>query len=88
MKRNWDIIREILIAVEDLEPEKNLTLSDFDTDRAHDISYHVGKSRPRQLHTPERQLLKQVGFPVNQILKISLACFGMRKIAGVKMIRC
>ncbi len=41
MKRNWDTLREILLATENLEPKETLTLSKFDTSRAHDISYHV-----------------------------------------------
>ena len=41
MQRNWDTIREILLAVENLEPEKQLHLSDFPEARAHEVSYHV-----------------------------------------------
>ncbi len=41
MKRNWDIIREILLKAEELNPECTLILSDFDEDRAHEIVYHV-----------------------------------------------
>jgi hypothetical protein len=41
MKRNWDIIREILLATEDIDSKKCLTLNDFDAARALDISYHV-----------------------------------------------
>jgi len=41
MERNWETIREILIAVGSLEPEKTLTLSDFPLDMAHEISYHI-----------------------------------------------
>ncbi len=41
MERNWETIREILIAAESLEPDKTLTLSDFPLDRAHEISYHI-----------------------------------------------
>lgn len=41
MKRDWDIIREILIATENLEPNKTLTLGEFDTEKAFSISYHV-----------------------------------------------
>ncbi len=41
MKRNWDTVREILLAVESLEPEKQLCLKDFAAERAHEISYHV-----------------------------------------------
>lgn len=41
MKRNWDTVREILLAVENLEPEKQLCLKDFSDERAHEISYHV-----------------------------------------------
>jgi hypothetical protein len=41
MKRNWDTVREILLAIEILEPEKQLIISDFNEERAHEISYHV-----------------------------------------------
>lgn len=41
MQRNWDTIREILLAVENLEPEKQLHLSDFPEARAHEVSYNV-----------------------------------------------
>jgi hypothetical protein len=41
MKRDWDTIREILIATENLEPNKNIGLSDFDDERAFSIAYHV-----------------------------------------------
>ncbi len=41
MERNWETIREILIAAESLELDKTLTLSDFPLDRAHEISYHI-----------------------------------------------
>jgi hypothetical protein len=41
VQRNWDTIREILLAVENLEPEKQLHLSDFPEARAHEVSYHV-----------------------------------------------
>jgi DNA-binding transcriptional ArsR family regulator len=41
MKRNWDIIREILLKTEELLPEENLTLSNFDSDKSDEISYHV-----------------------------------------------
>ena len=42
MKRNWDTIREILIRLEDMPPEKDcLQLADFLSDRAYEFSYHV-----------------------------------------------
>jgi len=41
MERNWNIIREILIATEELKPEDVLSLSSFDSERAYEISYHV-----------------------------------------------
>lgn len=41
MKRNWDTIREILLATEALPPDTTLTLADFENDHAHTISYHV-----------------------------------------------
>lgn len=41
MKRDWDTVREILLAVENLEPEKQLRLSDFSPERAHEVSFHV-----------------------------------------------
>lgn len=41
MKRNWDTVREILLDIENLEPEKQLCLKDFREERAHEISYHV-----------------------------------------------
>lgn len=41
MKRDWDTIREILLEVEKLEPTQQLRLSDFDDERAYEVSYHV-----------------------------------------------
>jgi hypothetical protein len=41
MKRDWDIIREILINTENLEANESLTLSSFGADKAYNISYHV-----------------------------------------------
>jgi hypothetical protein len=42
MERNWDIIREILIKFEKLDPEKDpLQLEDFPEDRAYEYSHHV-----------------------------------------------
>ena len=42
MKRNWDTIREILICLEEMPPEKDcLQLTDFPSDRAYEYSYHV-----------------------------------------------
>lgn len=41
MERNWDTIREIMLAVEALSPDQTLKLSDFGDARAHEISHHV-----------------------------------------------
>jgi len=42
MERNWDTIREILLGLEEKRPDKHtLRLSDFPTNRAAEISYHV-----------------------------------------------
>ncbi len=42
MKRNWDTIREILIRLEEIPPEKDcLQLTDFPSDRAYEYSYHA-----------------------------------------------
>lgn len=41
MKRNWDTIREILIALEDLHIDNALSLENFPDERAADISYHM-----------------------------------------------
>lgn len=42
MKRDWDIIREILIKFEELNPKVgSIHLSDFPPDKAHEYSYHV-----------------------------------------------
>jgi len=41
MERNWDTIREMLIAAEALEPKTTLGLSNFSEDRADEISYHA-----------------------------------------------
>lgn len=42
MKRNWDTIREILIRLEEMPPEKQcLELADFPSVRAYEYSYHV-----------------------------------------------
>ncbi|PKI04907.1 hypothetical protein CXF78_09940 (plasmid) [Shewanella sp. 11B5] len=41
MKRNWDVVREILFTLEDLKPTEALSLNGFDESRHYDISYHV-----------------------------------------------
>jgi hypothetical protein len=42
MKRNWDVIREILCAVEAIpSPDQVLELNDFDSERRDEISYHA-----------------------------------------------
>lgn len=43
MKRNWDTIRELLSKVEECTlPNDMVRLSDFATERAAEISYHMG----------------------------------------------
>ena len=42
MRRNWDIIRELLLAAEDLGPNERVSLSDFDESRQFEMSYHAG----------------------------------------------
>lgn len=41
MERNWDTVRELLLATAALEPSKDLTLGDYPKERAHEVSYHV-----------------------------------------------
>ena len=41
MKRNWDTVRSMLLAVEELEPTKTLSLSDYESDRKYEASYHA-----------------------------------------------
>ena len=42
MERNWDTIREILIRLEAMEPEKGcLQLGDFPSEKAYEYSHHV-----------------------------------------------
>lgn len=42
MKRNWDTIRDILIRLEEMPPEKaGLQLSDFSSENLHELAYHV-----------------------------------------------
>jgi len=41
MKRDWDIIREILQKTENLGPNTHLTLDDFDSEKACEVSYHM-----------------------------------------------
>jgi len=41
MERNWDTIREILIKAEELKPNTDLTLDDFESSREDEIIYHV-----------------------------------------------
>jgi hypothetical protein len=45
MKRNWDTIREILLKLEELNPETSetgaITLRDFPPDKASEYSYHI-----------------------------------------------
>lgn len=41
MKRDWDVIRDILLKVEELEPDKKLTTQDFDEQIINKINYHI-----------------------------------------------
>lgn len=41
MKRNWDLIRTILLQVEKLEPNALLTLDNFSVDQHSEVSYHL-----------------------------------------------
>lgn len=41
MERNWDTIREILLETEKLQPDQTLSLNNFSSERAFEISYHV-----------------------------------------------
>lgn len=41
MKRDWDIIRELLLKAEELEPDKTISSKDYDTSRIHIINYHT-----------------------------------------------
>lgn len=41
MKRNWDLIRTILLQVEKLEPNALLTLDNFPIDQHNEVSYHL-----------------------------------------------
>ena len=41
MKRDWDTIREILIALEEKEGPSPMTLSDFPDKKSDEISYHL-----------------------------------------------
>jgi len=41
MNRNWDVVREILIRLEEAEADDCLRISGFPTERAQEISYHV-----------------------------------------------
>lgn len=41
MKRNWDVVREILLLIEEIKPTDHLSLRCFTEDRHYEISYHV-----------------------------------------------
>ncbi|CAM2852553.1 TPA: DUF2513 domain-containing protein [Legionella pneumophila] len=41
MKRDWDLVRDILLRVEDLSSNQNLTLSHFSDKDLYLVSYHV-----------------------------------------------
>lgn len=41
MKRDWDIIRDLLLKTENLNPNETLSLKDFETNTQFEISYHV-----------------------------------------------
>ena len=42
MKRNWEVIREILIKLEELpNTDSGLQLSDFPSEKAYEYAYHV-----------------------------------------------
>ncbi len=41
MKRDWDVIREILIIVEEMDAGNYLRLSSFPSERGQEISYHM-----------------------------------------------
>jgi hypothetical protein len=57
MKRNWDLIREVLIRLDEKGPEKHaLRAEDFDEERHHEVAYQV-------------ELLKEAGLVDAQIMK-------------------
>ena len=41
MKRDWDLVRDILLRTESLAPIESLTLRDFDEDKKYLVAYHV-----------------------------------------------
>jgi hypothetical protein len=41
MQRDWDTIRELLLAIEALAPGQTLTLNDFEKARCSEINYHA-----------------------------------------------
>ena len=41
MERNWDTVRELMLKTENLEPNKSITLNDFESEEHYKISYHV-----------------------------------------------
>jgi len=57
MKRNWDTIREVLTHLEEVTPDRSLQLSNFPSERAAEISYHM-------------ELLMEAGLVNGQMSKI------------------
>ena len=41
VKRDWDLVRDILLRTESLAPTESLTLSDFNDDQKYLVAYHV-----------------------------------------------
>jgi hypothetical protein len=83
MERNWDTIREILIKLEEMEPERGcLRLSDFPSDKAYEYSYHVELLMEAGLIHGE--MSKTLGTHANDFLAIRLTWGGHEFLDAVR----
>lgn len=83
MKRNWDIIRDILIRLEEKSAEVHaLRLSDFPPERRAEISYHIELLIEAGLI--HGQMSKTIGPEVDDFIAIRLTWEGHELLDAIK----
>lgn len=83
MKRNWDIIREILIRLEEKGPnEHSLNLSNFSEKRHEEISYHIELLEEAGLIYG--RMSKEIGTGPHQFVAIRLTWEGHELLDAIK----
>ncbi len=82
MVRNWEIIREILLKLEKMSPDKTLRLGDFPEEKAYDYSYHVELLFEAGLIYGE--MLKELGTQASDFLALRLTWAGHEFLDSIR----